>query len=453
MAINIIHELRGYWDKWRFDKRVIRALKTVRSRQSRVSAWSALIFVGLCLIFAGIATLIPQSWWTHLEAAVRNGGRQLTLLIAGLLAVLAGMQMQLRATRREPLSAAPLPPARQLKPIPTWVIPAGGLAVIAVTAISVWLLENRVPQVGSDLQEAQLSVTAIRTGLSVGAGTAGALALLLALRRQQLAERTQQANEYDAGEKRVTELYVKAAEQLGSDKAPVRLAGLYALERLAQDNPVHRASITEVVCAYLRMPYESSPTDSGNSTETDQSRLNEPSTPHAQSLKLAQEERQVRLAAQRILARHFKVAKREEKSPNYWGPLPLDLTEATLLNASFSRCLLHNANFQRAKFIGTAFFGEAEFEGVTQMDGAVFEGGAWFVGAKFSTAWFDEAKFLGSARFERCTFDSTREVAWCFKCSYPGKRRAWRAETISRPMRAIRVRRESVIQLSKRLAS
>ncbi|MFI6782104.1 hypothetical protein [Micromonospora sp. NPDC050276] len=49
----------------------------------------------------------------------------------------------------------------------------------------------------------------VRTGLTIGASVTAAFALLLAFRRQQLAERTQQATEYDAGEKRVTELYVK----------------------------------------------------------------------------------------------------------------------------------------------------------------------------------------------------------------------------------------------------
>src|SRR5262249_33582048 len=51
------------------------------------------------------------------------------------------------------------------------------------------------------------------------------------------------------------ELYTKAVEQLGSDKAPVRLGGLYALERLAQDNSAHRQTIVNVICAYLRMPF------------------------------------------------------------------------------------------------------------------------------------------------------------------------------------------------------
>ena len=57
----------------------------------------------------------------------------------------------------------------------------------------------------------------------------------------------------------VTELYTKAVEQLGSDKAPVRLGGLYALERLAQDNPAQHQTIVNVICAYLRMPFSATP--------------------------------------------------------------------------------------------------------------------------------------------------------------------------------------------------
>lgn len=65
----------------------------------------------------------------------------------------------------------------------------------------------------------------------------------------------EQHNESDATEKNVTELYTKAADQLGSEQAAVRLAGLYALERLAHNNPGQRQSIVNVICAYLRMPF------------------------------------------------------------------------------------------------------------------------------------------------------------------------------------------------------
>lgn len=98
-------------------------------------------------------------------------------------------------------------------------------------------------------------VEAIKTGLGIGAGTAGVFALLLAVRRQWHQEITAADTTSDATERRVTDLYTKAVEQLGSDKAPVRLGGLYALERLAQDNAAQRQTIVNVLCAYLRMPY------------------------------------------------------------------------------------------------------------------------------------------------------------------------------------------------------
>jgi hypothetical protein len=59
----------------------------------------------------------------------------------------------------------------------------------------------------------------------------------------------------DATERRITELYTKAADQLGSDQAPVRLASLYALERQAHSTVEHRQTILDVIWAYLRMPY------------------------------------------------------------------------------------------------------------------------------------------------------------------------------------------------------
>lgn len=70
---------------------------------------------------------------------------------------------------------------------------------------------------------AQARLDAIKTGLSVGAGIGGAVALLLA--------------------------------HLEGDAA-VRMAGLYALERLAQSHPAHRQTVVNVIRAYLRMPFD-----------------------------------------------------------------------------------------------------------------------------------------------------------------------------------------------------
>ena len=92
-----------------------------------------------------------------------------------------------------------------------------------------------------------------------GAGAGAAVGLMLAFRRQHHQEIATVLTDLDATERRITELYAKAVEQLGSDKAPVRLGGLYALERLAQDNPAHHQTIVNVICAYLRMPFSATP--------------------------------------------------------------------------------------------------------------------------------------------------------------------------------------------------
>src|SRR5690242_15175905 len=100
--------------------------------------------------------------------------------------------------------------------MPWWVAAVGFAAVaVAATVTTVWLLSIA----GHD---APLRIEAIKVGLSVGAGTGGAVALLLAVRRQWLSERAQahaedvaRDNAHDATERRVTELYGKAVEQLG----------------------------------------------------------------------------------------------------------------------------------------------------------------------------------------------------------------------------------------------
>ncbi|HWJ52544.1 MAG TPA: hypothetical protein VNT24_04110, partial [Propionibacteriaceae bacterium] len=117
----------------------------------------------------------------------------------------------------------------------------------------------------------------------------------------------------------VTELYTKAADQLGSDKAPVRLAGLYALERLAQDNPGQRQTIVNVICAYFQMPYtppgsapveppvespssaEGAVVDEGTRADVEQERHEN----RRQDYEKRAQERRVRTTARRILHRHL----------------------------------------------------------------------------------------------------------------------------------------------------
>src|SRR5262247_3684528 len=60
----------------------------------------------------------------------------------------------------------------------------------------------------------------------------------------------------------LNERFATAAEQLGSDESSaVRLAGVYAMAGLADDWPENRQTCVDVLCGYLRMPYEPDPGD------------------------------------------------------------------------------------------------------------------------------------------------------------------------------------------------
>ena len=123
---------------------------------------------------------------------------------------------------------------------------------VALTAFAVttWLLTIAShAAAGTARTGAQLD--AVRTGLAAGAGAGAAVGLMLAFRRQHHQEIATVLSDQDATERRITELYTKAVEQLGSDKGPVRLGGLYALERLAQDNPTQRNDHRQ---RHLRLP-------------------------------------------------------------------------------------------------------------------------------------------------------------------------------------------------------
>jgi hypothetical protein len=249
------------------------------------------------------------------------------------------------------------------------------------------------------------------------------VALLLTLRRQWLSEHEQihreevdAGTEHDATERRITELYTAAASQLGDDTAPVRLAGLYALERLAQDHPAHRQTIVNVVCAYLRMPFESKPPSPGPLAGWDPALLQE----HAARVELDKaawsQERVVRLTAQQILTSHLiSPAERADgwpsdtpgDDPHFWPGIELNLAGATLLDFEFAGRRAKALDFEGTRFVGYTNFAYAELTEFVYFHRARFEGGvgnfrgAWFgLRAVFSDADFGEHQ----AVFDWATF-------------------------------------------------
>ena len=126
-----------------------------------------------------------------------------------------------------------------------------------------------------------------------------------------------------------------------------------------------------------------------------------------------QQERQVRLTAQRILSDHLRKPDDNQQltshsETRFWDQMSLDLTGATLIDFNLAHCMV----------TGDAWFSGATFSGNAVFDRATFTGRAWFGGANFSgSARFDEATFTGSVVFELATFSDS---AWFGKAIFTG---------------------------------
>lgn len=247
-----------------------------------------------------------------------------------------------------------------------------GAGLLVVAGIAAALL---LTLLGGGRPEDSARLDALRTAATIVVGTGGAAALLLAARRQRSAELDLAQKDHDATERRVTEMYSKAADQLGSDKAPVRLAGLYALERLAGGYAPHRQTIVNVLCAYLRMPFEHDPENA--------------------------EELQVRKAAQRILQVHLRAGSVEQPNESFWPDVDLDFSGATLVALHLTHCSIRSIACYETTFRELASFRGTEFRTKADFNKAKFEGRADFRGTVFGGehGGFNGAVFAGPVDF------------------------------------------------------
>lgn len=239
---------------------------------------------------------------------------------------------------------------------------AGAIAVLGLLWLTLGSPRMRVsgPLKPSDTYDA------IKIALAVVAGAGGVVALVVAYRRQHLSETTN-AREY---EKALIEQFVAASEQLGAEKPAVRMAGAYAMARLADEWPQERQMCIDVLCGYLRMPHAPDPP-----TED-------------QALMTWEREREVRGTVLQLIGAHLR-----DDAPESWQGCDLNLAGA----------VIHAADFRGARFTGgdiifvkTIFIGHGR-------DQVVFDGVDF---AEGSCVYFRLAEFRsGSIRFNRATFN------------------------------------------------
>ena len=196
----------------------------------------------------------------------------------------------------------------------------------------------------------------------------------------------------------LNERFATAAEQLGSDKPTIRLAGVYAMAGLADDWEENRQTCVDVLCGYLRMPYEPNPGQGA---------------PEAQRLAF-QAIGEVRHTVIRVVTAHLK-----NDAAVSWQGLNFDFTGAVFDGGNFSGAQFSGGlvRFSFAQFSGGAVnFDYAQFSGGTvNFDHAQFSGGTVnFRGAQFSggTVGFGSAQFSrGTVNFRGASFSASTSAS------------------------------------------
>jgi uncharacterized protein YjbI with pentapeptide repeats len=215
---------------------------------------------------------------------------------------------------------------------------------------------------------ASLKVDVVRLVMYVIAGLGGVIALVIAYRRQGLGEAAavlEQAADSREQSKAFNEQFAAAAEQLSSDKAANRLAGVYAMADLADDWDRGRQTCINVLCAYMRMPYDP--------------REIEPDWENGDASKRHQEHRaehEVRRTVMDVIGERLRADPIQGKT---WHGHDFD----------FSGTVLDSGNLRDIKVTG----GLINFAGAEFSRGQVSFSGAEFSGGQVS---FADTKFSGS---------------------------------------------------------
>jgi hypothetical protein len=278
------------------------------------------------------------------------------------------------------------------------------LALLLLIAVSTWLLTD--PQTSRS--------EALKTG-GLAAGSVIALyALWLNDRRRRVEERRQEVEfgrheverrraEYDR-ERLSDERFSRSIELLGHEADQSRTGALHSLAGLARSRPDYTQTVLDVLCAYLRRPFDHPRYHSEKAAGPDDT--DDPAS---------ERELQVRLTAQRLIIDLLPAA-------GSGGPaFDLDLTGAALEYFDLSHrkvgsLVLRYAylyslfDLRGCEVAGPAWFTEAKagrgrLSGQVRAEGALFRDLAWFSGTRFgAVANFSGTTFTGRVTFKEAEF-------------------------------------------------
>lgn len=256
-----------------------------------------------------------------------------------------------------------------------------GWALVATVVLAV-TLSGTVIALLLSLDPRVTSSDAIRTG-GLAAGAVVALyALWLNDRRRRVEESRHElerrTNEQDR-ERVADERFARAVELLAHEADQARVGALHVLTGLVRSRPSYRQTVLDVLCSYLRRPFDH--------PEFAKDRSGERPSWTQEDERAAHRERQVRLTAQRLVGE--LLPDRGDHDDVY----DLDLTGAVLDYLDLS-----------GKTLGRLLLRDAMLHGSTRLNAAEIRGEVWFTRAmSYGRTEFAETVFRAQSNFYHLT--------------------------------------------------
>ena len=296
--------------------------------------------------------------------------------------------------------------------IAIWVVLAAGLLAVLVYWWGGWptagsesgvgvssMTKNGIGIITVNTDQDSGAFEAVKSALTAVAGIGGVAYLVIKYR-------TEQRETAGIADRKIS----AAVEQLGSDKASTRIAGVYALTDVADTyKGGYRQRVVDILCGYLRSDRSSyAPDESGQPVWDASGHLVESggSDEAVESTILAMFATHLRIRRQD--GNGAGTVRKQVGDDQLWLDCDFDFHGAVFHGtASFTDFAFKSTvNFRGATFEDEASFDRATFGGWVSFDGATFGGVAFFHDATFEdVASFNGATFRGVASFHDARFE------------------------------------------------
>ena len=215
------------------------------------------------------------------------------------------------------------------------------------------------------------------------------------------------------------ERYTKAVEQLGDEKSPIRMGGVYTLvglvdewleeKSLSDDERFKEGQvIINNLCAYIRSPFTltSHYNELSNPTPTPEGIYKDKKEKFYADKATLDSESDVRLSI--IKEIHDRIQGPDKNTPGAWSDFEYDFSGSTffypidLTNSYYAKPI----NFSSSTYKGWANFSRSTYEGWANFSRSTYEGWADFIGSTYQ-GWanFSHSTYEGRADFAGSTYE------------------------------------------------